>query len=94
LVLDHDRHAEPIAEALGQDARNAVARAAGRKRDDEPDRPIRKRRVRAPDEDEDGAEHGGEQRPHGHAADARHFGSPRANRAVGRLFSASIVFQF
>ena len=72
LVLDHDRHAEPAAEPFGQDARDAVAGAAGWKRDDEADRPVRKGRARAAGDDGDGAEHGDEQRPHGQTAGTRH----------------------
>ena len=55
LVLDHDRDPETVAEPLGDDARDTVARAARRKRDDEADRPVWKRRVRAAGQDRDSA---------------------------------------
>ena len=74
--------------------RDAVARTSGRKRDDEADGPLRKRRMRAPGHDGDGAEHGDEQRPHGQIAGARHFRISKGELVWWRLRAASIVFQF
>ena len=86
-VLDHDRHAQPLSQAGLRQPRHRIDRAAGRERNDDPDRArrpalrLRRRRRLRGDRRQRGGEH------HGTSGQSRHRASlpHRCSAPGGRL---------